>query len=165
MKNMTTKRLVQASLIAAIYAALTIVLSPISYGPVQVRISEALTVLPAFTPAAIPGLFVGCIVANILGPYGVWDIVLGSAATLIAGLCSYKLRNHRLLVPLPPVIMNGLIVGAELHYIYGVPGLAFCMGAVALGEAAACYILGLPLMRVLDKRNVFKDMEEPGNKQ
>ncbi len=153
----TTRRLIEGAMIAAVYAVLTIMLSPISYGPLQVRVSEALTVLPAFTPAGVPGLFVGCVVANMLGPYGAWDMVCGSAATLIAALCSYKLRKRRLLVPLPPVIANGAIVGAMLHYVYGVPNLAACMLWVALGELLACYGLGYPLIKVLEgRRDIFK---------
>ncbi|MGL4483633.1 MAG: QueT transporter family protein, partial [Anaerovoracaceae bacterium] len=97
-----TKFLLQAAIIAAIYAALTIALAPISYGPMQVRIAEALTVLPAITPAAIPGLFIGCALANILGPYGALDIILGSTASLIAAVSSYLLRSKPWLVPLPP---------------------------------------------------------------
>ena len=151
--------MMQAALLAAIYATLTIALSPISYGPMQVRISEALTVLPAFTPAAVPGLFVGCLLANMLGPYGIWDMVCGSLATLIAAFFSYKLRDHMWLVPLPPVIANGLIVGPMLHYVYGVPNLFFCMIWVAVGELIACYVLGIPLMKLLDrkKEDIFKE--------
>lgn len=151
--------MIQAALLAAIYATLTIALSPISYGPMQVRISEALTVLPAFTPAAVPGLFVGCLLANMLGPYGIWDMVCGSLATLIAAFCSYKLRNHMWLVPLPPVISNGLIIGPMLHYVYGVPNLLLCMVWVAVGELIACYVLGIPLMKLLDrkKEDIFKE--------
>ena len=86
---MKTKYLAEAAVIAAIYALLTIVLAPISYGAVQVRISEALTVLPFFTPAAVPGLFVGCIAANIMSPYGLADLIFGSAASLIGAIGSY----------------------------------------------------------------------------
>lgn len=158
MKKMTTKQLLTGAMIAAVYATLTVLLSPISYGPMQVRISEAMTVLPAFTPAAIPGLFIGCLAANMIGPYGAWDMGCGSVATLIAAVISYRLRDHRLLVPLPPVISNGVIVGAMLHYAYGVPNLAACMLWVALGETVACYGLGYPLIRLLDSRkDIFKD--------
>jgi uncharacterized membrane protein len=154
MKN--TRYLVQAAIIAAIYASLTIVLMPLSYGVMQVRVSEALTILPAFTPAAIPGLFVGCLVANIVGPYGVMDMVLGSIATLLAALCSYRLRDRQWLVPLPPVIANGLIIGAMLHYAYGLPvSLPACILWVALGEALACYGIGFPLMKYLNKRKTL----------
>lgn len=103
--------LTQAAIIAALYAALTIVIMPASYGVMQFRVSEALTVLPAFTPAAIPGLFIGCMVANLVSPVGVVDVVIGSTATLIAAVASYKLRDHKLLVPLPPVITNAVMVG------------------------------------------------------
>lgn len=156
MKN--TKFLVQAAVIAALYASLTIFLMPISYGVMQIRVSEVLTVLPAFTPAAIPGLLIGCFVANMLGPYGVLDMVVGSAATLLAAIGSYKLRNRPFLVPLPPVIANGVIVGGMLYYAYGVPfSLLACILWVALGEALACYLLGLPLMKYLNKRkSIFR---------
>ncbi|MEG0830703.1 MAG: QueT transporter family protein [Anaerovoracaceae bacterium] len=149
---MKTKHLIQAAVIAAIYAVLTIVLAPLSYGPMQIRISEALTILPFFTPAAIPGLFIGCFISNVLGPYGIIDMVCGSLATLIAAFFSYKLAKRPILVPLPPVILNGVIIGGMLYYAYGVPmNLFVCMGWVALGQAAACYIVGYPLMKLLSK--------------
>ncbi|MFZ5969325.1 MAG: QueT transporter family protein [Bacillota bacterium] len=148
----STKFLVQAAIIGAIYAALTIILAPISYGQIQVRIAEALTVLPIFTPAAIPGLFVGCIIANIYGGGGMVDIVFGSLATLAAAVMSYKMPK-RWLVPLPPVIVNGIVVGYILNYLYQLPLLA-TMGWVSLGQLIACYGLGYPLMMNLDK---YKD--------
>ncbi|MEA4922826.1 MAG: QueT transporter family protein [Eubacteriaceae bacterium] len=154
---MKIKYVMQAAIIAAIYAVITIVLSPISYGPMQIRVSEALTILPVFTSAGIPGLFVGCIISNLMGPYGLVDIVCGSAATLIAAFFTYKLRNKPVLAPLPPVIANGIIIGAELHYAYGVPGLWACMGWVALGELLACYALGFPLIKLLQKyKGIFR---------
>ena len=150
---MKTKYLAEAAVIAAIYdALLTIVLAPISYGAVQVRISEALTVLPFFTPAAVPGLFVGCIAANIMSPYGLADLIFGSAASLIGAIGSYLLRKKPLLVPLAPVISNGIIVGAMLYYVYEVPlPLIVQMLYVALGEVVACYAIGYPLMKYLNK--------------
>lgn len=149
---MKTKYLAEAGVIAAIYALLTIVLAPISYGAVQVRISEALTVLPFFTPAAVPGLFVGCIAANIMSPYGLADLIFGSAASLIGAIGSYLLRKKPLLVPLAPVISNGIIVGAMLYYVYEVPlPLIVQMLYVALGEVVACYAIGYPLMKYLNK--------------
>lgn len=144
--------LVQASLIAAVYAAITIALAPISYGQIQVRVSEALTILPAFAPAAIPGLFVGCIVANLYGGGGIIDIVFGSLATLFAAYLSYKMPR-KLLVPLPPVIVNGIVVGYILNYLYGLP-LLITMGWVTIGQIIACYGLGYPLMKILEK---YKD--------
>ena len=149
---MKTKYLAEAAVIAAIYALLTIVLAPISYGAVQVRISEALTVLPFFTPAAVPGLFVGCIAANIMSPYGLADLIFGSAASLIGAIGSYLLRKKPLLVPLAPVISNGIIVGAMLYYVYEVPlPLIVQMLYVALCEVVACYAIGYPLMKYLNK--------------
>ena len=151
MKNATF--LVQAAVIAAVYTALTLLLMPLSYGVMQIRVSEALTILPALTPAAIPGLFIGCLISNMIGPYGILDMVLGGAATLIAAIASYRLRSRPLLVPLPPIITNGVIIGAMLHYAYSVP-VSFPVAVlwVALGEAIACYGLGLPLLNYLRKR-------------
>lgn len=144
-----TNHLVQGALIAAIYAVLTIAFAPISYGEIQVRISEALTILPMFTPAAIPGLFVGCIIANIYGGNGMIDIVFGSLATLIAAFLSHKMPKAWM-VPLPPIIVNGIVVGFILNYLYQLP-LAVTMGWVALGQTIACYGLGYPLALVLEK--------------
>lgn len=146
------KFLAHAAIIAALYAVLTVALAPISYGLLQVRISEALTVLPFFTPAAIPGLFVGCVVANMLGPYGMADIVAGSMATLIAAAASYALRKKPVFVPLPPVAANAVIIGTMLFYVYKVPAsLLACIAWVGAGELLACYGLGYPLMKYLMK--------------
>jgi len=139
----------EASIIAAIYVILTYLFAFMSYGPVQIRVAEALTVLPAFTPAAIPGLFVGCIVANILGGGGIYDIIFGSLTTLLAAYWSGKMPKD-FLVPFPPVVLNGLIVGAVLHYLYDMP-LFLTIGSVTLGQFVACYILGYPLIIYLRK--------------
>lgn len=157
-KIFTAKFLAQAAIIAALYAALTVLIMPASYGVMQLRISEALTILPAFTPAAIPGLFIGCVVSNIVSPVGLIDVLVGSSATLIAAVCSYLLKDHKILVPLPPVIANAVMVGMELYYFYNVDfSLPACMFWVGLGEAAACYLLGYPLILVLDKhRKIFE---------
>jgi uncharacterized membrane protein len=153
----------QAAAIGGVYAVLTIVLFPISYGPVQVRVSEALTVLPFFTPAAVPGLFIGCLISNaVMSPYPL-DFILGSAATLAAAALSYALRRRRWLVPLPPVVVNGVAIGAMLYYVYGVrvlPNADFAllldMASVAVGEAIACYAIGLPLLKYLERhRSIF----------
>ncbi len=144
-----TKFLVQAAIIAAIYAALTIALMPFSYNIMQVRVSEALTILPFFTPAAIPGLFIGCIISNIIGGFGLLDIVLGSTASLLAAIATYKIKN-RAFAPLPPVVFNGIIIGAMLSYLLNVPVLV-SIGWVSLGQLIACYGLGYPLLRGLEK--------------
>ncbi len=153
-----TKFLLHAAIISAIYATLTIFLMPFSYGVMQVRVSEALTILPYFTPAAIPGLFIGCLVSNLVGPYGIVDMILGSSATLIAAAMSYFLRRRPVLVPLPPVITNGVIIGGMLYYVYAVPmPLIACVLWVAVGELIACYAVGYPLLRYLKKyKKIFK---------
>lgn len=144
---------VQASVIAGVYSVLTIILAPISFGPMQVRVSEALTVLPFFTPAAIPGLFIGCLISNIISPYGMIDMICGSLATLFAAFFSYKLKKIPSLVPLPPVIFNGVIIGSMLHFAYGVEiNVWACMLWVAAGELLACYVLGYPILKYFQKR-------------
>ncbi|MDR3294930.1 MAG: QueT transporter family protein [Clostridiales Family XIII bacterium] len=153
-----TRFLVQAALIGAVYAALTMALAPLSYGPVQMRVSEALTVLPYFTPAAIPGLFVGCFLANLISPVGAVDVVCGSLATLLAACASYGLRKWRFLTPLPPVLFNAVIIGTMLYYVYDVDlSLPLNMAWVGLGQLVACYVLGYPLLRLLEKhRRIFR---------
>lgn len=157
-KRKITLMIARAAVIAALYAALTVMIMPLSYGVMQFRVSEALTILPIFTPAAIPGLFIGCIVANLVSPVGLIDIIIGSAATLLAALCTYLLREHRLLALLPPVLANAIMVGAELYYFYNVDfSLPACMFWVGLGELAAVYGLGYPLSLLLDKhKDIFK---------
>jgi len=149
MKN--TKFLIQGAIIAAIYAVLTIAFAPISYGEIQVRISEALTILPFFTTAAIPGLFVGCLIANLMSPVGFLDIIFGSLASLVAAYLSYKMPREWL-VPLPPVLVNGIVVGILLKYAYGLPfPLLTLMLWVTIGQTIACYGIGYPLLLILKR--------------
>lgn len=164
-ENKRTLYLVQSALIAGIYVAVTYVCSPISYGSVQFRISEALTVLPVLTPAAIPGLTIGCLIANIGSPLGPIDIVCGTVATLLAAVCTrltrkIRFKNLPLLSLIFPVLFNGVIVGAEIAFFLpeGFGWLAFLTSgaSVALGEAGVCYILGLPLYTGLSKTGIFK---------
>ena len=137
-------KLTQGAMIAALYVVLTMAFAPISFGPMQLRIAEALTILPLFTSAAVPGLFAGCILANILGGGVIWDIIFGSLATLIGAWLGYKLRENRWLVPLPAVVSNTLIIPFVLRYGYGVADipLPLMMVYIAAGEVAGCYILG-----------------------
>lgn len=143
----------QAAMIAAIYVVLVFVFAPISFGPVQIRVAEALTILPFFTPAAIPGVFLGCLIGNLLSPgMIVLDIVFGSLATLLAAVISYKLRGNKYLVPLPPIIVNMIVVPFVLKYGYGVPmPLILSALAVGTGQIVSCYGLGLVLIQVLEK--------------
>ena len=110
MKNKKAVFITQGAVIAAIYVVLVIVFDYWSFGPIQFRVAEALTILPYFTPAAIPGLFIGCLIANILGGAVIWDIVFGSIATLIGAVGTYLLRKNKWLAPLPPIIANTIIV-------------------------------------------------------
>ena len=140
-------RLTQSALIAALYVVLTLVFAPISFGAMQVRVAEVMTILPLFTPAAIPGLFVGCLLANI------WDVVFGSVATLIGAALGYLLRANRWLVPIPAVAANSVIVPLVLRYGYGVDmPLLLLVLYVAVGEIIGCYVLGELLATVLLKR-------------
>ena len=146
----------RGAIIASLYVVLTMVFAPISFGAMQVRIAEALTILPLFTPAAIPGLFIGCIVANLLGGAVVLDVVFGSIATLIGAWVGYLLRNNRWLVPLPSVMSNSLIVPFVLRFGYAVELPISLMALyVAIGEVLGCYVLGELLASVLLKRKVL----------
>lgn len=145
--------LAQGAAVAALYVVLTLIFAPISFGSVQFRIAEILTILPLFTPAAVPGLFVGCLLGNILGGAIIWDIVFGSLATLIGAALGYLLRFNRWLVPLPTVIANALIIPWVLRYGYGIRvPILLQIAYVAAGEILGCYILGELLATVLLKR-------------
>ncbi|MDR3982205.1 MAG: QueT transporter family protein [Dysosmobacter sp.] len=154
----TTHQLATAGVIAALYAVLAYFASifGIAYGPIQCRFSEALCVLPFLFPAATPGLFVGCLVANLLSPYGALDIIFGSLATLLAAVWTQH-THHKWLAPLPPVLCNAVIVGAVISFqetgFTGAFAGAFAYNAVTVGvgEAIACYVLGGVLLTVLPK--------------
>jgi uncharacterized membrane protein len=139
-----------AAVIAALYAALTVAFAPISYGAVQFRIAEALTLLPVLFPQAIPGLAVGCLVANLVGGYGIWDVVFGTLATLIAAVLTYRLRKRLWLAAVPPVLVNAVVIGLLLHYVLALPLLA-TMGSVGLGQLAVVAVLGIPLVYALKR--------------
>lgn len=147
----STRYLAEAAVIAALYAVLTIAI-PGGSGQIQVRVAEALTVLAFFTPAAIPGLFIGCLTANIFVGAGPYDIVLGSLATLLAAFLTSKMPS-KYLVPLPPIIANGIFVAIILKLSFNAP-LLLTAGFVAVGELIACYGLGFPLMLLLEKNRV-----------
>lgn len=149
-----TRGLTLAAVIAALYTALTVLFAPISFGAVQFRVSEALTLLPMLTPFAAPGLFAGCLLSNLIMGAPWQDVIFGSLATLLAALATRQLRRFPWLAALMPVVFNGLIIGAVLKYTQNLPFL-LTAGTVALGEAAVCYMLGLPLTQLLHKR--FKD--------
>lgn len=154
---MKSKKLVficQAAIIAALYVVLTYVFSAFASGVIQVRVSEALTILPAFTPAAIPGLVIGCLLSNTLTGCVLLDIIFGSVATLIGALGSYALRRHTWLVPIPPIVSNMIIVPFVLRFAYGATdAFPFMIATVGAGEIISCYLLGMILYGALKKVN------------
>lgn len=163
----TARQIVYIAAIAAIYTVLTITppLNVISFGPLQLRIAEALTVLPIFTPFAVPGLFIGCILSNLMSGYGLIDIVFGSVATLIAAYLTYKLRAKQFFAMFMPVVFNAVIVSLIITVSVSPMGGAFNyimfftnMGTIAAGEALAVYALGYPLSLFLQKKGkgIFK---------
>ena len=154
------KHFIPAALIAALYAAVTLLLAPISYGLFQIRVSEGLLVLAFFTPAAIPGITLGCLISGLLGPNGPLDAVIGSTASFIGVYMAYKLRNcgSRVMALMPNVIANGVIIGLMLHYIFGVPvHPLLCILYISAGEFVSSVFVGIPLAKLLDRHR--KDMD------
>ncbi len=150
--NKKTQYITHAAVIAALYVVLTMVAASfdLANGAIQVRISEALTVLPFFTPAAIPGLVIGCFISNIMTGCLVPDIIFGSLATLLGALGTYALRKHRFLCTVPPVIANTVIIPFVLAYAYHLEGsIPFFALTVGAGEVISCMILGSILLSVL----------------
>ena len=160
----TTKFLARSAAIAAVYASLTLILSPISFGSMQLRASEALSVLAYFSPTAVVGLAIGCAVANMWSPYGLVDIIFGSLATLLAAYITYKLPKRgvwKYIAPLPSVIINSAVISAVITFSAAnsqVSMQIFLANAlsIALPQALVCYGLGLPLMLWLDSSGIAR---------
>ncbi len=160
-----TKRIVRIALIAGIYVALCMALIPWSYGPVQVRVSEALTLLPVLTPDAVWAVTIGCFLSNLFS-MSPWDMLFGTLATLISALMTVRLGRVRvkglpLAAALPPILVNAVIVGAEITYIFmpetaSVPVLLFNMLTVGLGQVVSCGVLGVALVKVIEKNAALK---------
>ena len=153
-KNSKALFVAHASIIAALYVVLTLIANTMGLAnyAIQVRFSEALTILPYFTPAAIPGLFVGCILSNTLTGCLPLDIIGGSIATLLGAICTYKLRKWKYLSPLPPIIFNMLIVPPILSFVYQFEGtLYYFTLTVGIGEILSCGVLGTFLLLFLEK--------------
>jgi uncharacterized membrane protein len=147
---MNTKVLVRAGIIAALYVAVTIVLAPISFSAIQFRVSEALTVLPILFPEAVPALFVGVLVANILGGVGLVDIIGGSLTTLLAAYVTYRYRKN-IIAYLSPIVLNALLVSAYLHAIFDLPYWLTVL-SIGVSEAVVVFVIGYPLVRFLQKK-------------
>lgn len=157
-KWFSTRSLCLAAIIAALYAALTLGFQAISYGAVQFRVSEAMTLLPILFPEAIAGLTVGCFISNLFNPMGatLYDIVFGTLATLLAALFTRMFRRNVWLGALPPVVCNAVIVGLVLTYAYGIDVLWMNLFTVGLGEAVVCYALGVPLVKLMEKTKILR---------
>jgi len=162
MKKRSTKFISHSAVIAAIYVVLTYIANVLglSSNVIQVRFSEALTILPVFTPAAIPGLFVGCILANLLTGALIPDVIFGSLATLIGAYFTYTLSKKPILATLPPILSNTLIIPFVLRYVYAFDGsLPYFMLTVGIGEVISCGVLGTILAKYMKKySNIFKNI-------
>lgn len=154
MSSKNIRYLVLTAAIAALYALLTLIL-PLNVAGVQLRVSEALTLLPVLTDAAVPGLALGCVIANFLQGAPLPDVIFGSLATLIAALLTRRLRKKIYLAALMPALSNGLIVGALLTYVYHALPLYLSVPSVAAGELVICYALGIPMLRALEKTKLL----------
>ena len=172
-KNNKVAFLAQAAVIAALYTALTYVAAAmnLAYGAVQFRFSEALTLLPIFTPAAVPGLALGCFISNLASPFGPVDWIFGTLATLLAAICTRAVRNVELkkipwLAPFMPVIFNAVIIGFEVACFSAADIFAFSnfsfeafisIGlSVGIGQFLMCYGLGIPLVIMIRKTKIDK---------
>ena len=161
----SARSLALSGVIAALYAALSLVSTAmgLGFGTVQLRLSEALCVLPLLFPEAVPGLAVGCLVTNLLSPYGAADLIFGTLATLLAAVLTRRIRK-RALAPLPTILCNAVIVGALLGYVGAQEGGVFWTLfalTVGLGEALVTYILGLPLLRWIEKAPALRQFSQP----
>lgn len=155
--------LAQGGMVAALYVALTLIASAmgLASGQIQLRLSEALTILPCFFPAAVPGLFVGCLLANLLTGCVLWDVAVGSLATLLGALGTRLLRKNRWLAVLPPIVSNILLVPPVLAWAYGVEeSIPFLMLTVGLGEVLSCGVLGELMYSAMDKHRALWDRKD-----
>ena len=150
---LTTRSLAAAGIVAALYTALTLIFAPISFAQIQFRIAEALTLLPVMSSASVPGLFIGCLIANLITGQPWQDVLFGSLATLAAALLTRRFRDRLWLAALMPVLINALVIGAMLWLVYGLhPYISFL--TVGAGQALVCYLLGVPMVTLLHKRGI-----------
>ena len=153
----STRKIAYGAVIAALYVALTVVFAPISFGAIQIRVAEVLIIMPLFTGAAVPGLFIGCLLANIMGGAIIWDVIFGSIATLTGAALGYALRKNRWLVPIPTVVANSIAVPLILKYGYRLDlPLGLEVIYVAVGEISGCYVLGELLASALLRYKTFR---------
>lgn len=171
-KTLTTRNMAIIAMIAALYTALCMALAPLSFGMVQVRVAEALTLLPVFSFAGVWGVTLGCALANLAGVFtganilGAFDILFGTMATLIAALLSRKFRNIRIaglpvVSAIPPVLINAIVIGAELSFVMAPDGAFMSTFLtnfiyIAVGQSISCFVLGLIFVWVLEKTGTAK---------
>ena len=163
--NNKIRNLVQSALIASLYVVLTLIARALGLdsGAIQVRFSEALCILPYFTAAAVPGVFIGCLLSNIILGNVFWDIIFGSIATLNGAYAAYHLRRRKWLVPVPTILSNTIIIPFILRFAYGIPGsIAYFIVTVGAGEIISCGIIGMILLTALEKHRytIFKNGNE-----
>lgn len=160
MNNKRVRFMTQGALIAAIYVVMTFSFATFSSGPIQIRLAESLTILPYFTPAAIPGLFLGCLIGNLLAGSMLIDVIFGSIASLLGAVLTYLLRKkNKYLAPIPPIAANAIIVPFILRYAYGEPlPIPYMMLTVGIGEIISCGVLGIILLNALTRyqHRIFK---------
>lgn len=154
------QKLAIGGVVAALYTALTLVFAPISFSQIQLRVSEALTLLPVLSGASVPGLFIGCLISNLITGQPWQDVVFGSLATLIAALLTRKFRKKIGLAALMPVLVNALVIGLMLYYVYGLPPFISIL-TVGAGELAVCFLLGIPLVGILRQRGIGLQQDPP----
>jgi uncharacterized membrane protein len=162
-----TRKTAFAGIIAAMYIALTQVFIGTSFGLLQFRAAEALTVLPFLFPAAIPGLFAGCFLSNLMfSEFGAPDLIFGSLATLSAAFLTAQCKN-RWVAALPPVIINAVVIGIMLNILLelGAAAILFSIATVGIGQLVVCYGLGVPLTYALEKAGLHKKLSSNGGKQ
>jgi len=151
--NKKVLSITHAAVIAALYVVLTLVANAfgLANSAIQVRFSEALTILPYFTPAAIPGLFAGCLLSNMMTGAALPDILFGSLATLIGAVLTRKMRKYKWMAPLPPIVANAILIPPVLLFAYGIKPYWFSLLTVTVGEIISCGILGMLLLFALQK--------------
>lgn len=166
MKNKKALYITQAAMVAAIYVVLTYIvnMTGLANGVIQIRLSEALCILPAFMPAAVPGLFIGCLISNLICGAVIWDVIFGSLATLIGAVITYLIRKKsKWLLPVPAILSNTIVIPILLTYAYGVEdAIWFSAITVFLGEFISCGILGMLLYHSLNSphiRKIFTDQK------
>ena len=156
-----SRKLAVSGAIAAIYVVVAYLFQPIMFGPIQFRIPEAMAVLPFVAPYTMFGLFIGCMLANIFSTSGLPDIIFGSLATLLAGFLTSKMKN-KWLAPIPPIIVNMVVIGIMLAVMYAPENILGTIpiyaGEVGLGQIAACYVIGMPLLTAILKIKPLKDI-------